>query len=276
MGKIILCSGEMAKNPYIHNETGIEIYSMEELCYFIYNNIDILDNNFFNDDLARWVELEVKLEKRGKRLQELNASQTNVKDIIVYILCSTDYYSEREIKELIYHMDDYGLLSPYEKKKKEAGSHMKYEKYMRALILYEELLEMIPREDIPTNELGDIYHNLGVAKANTKGVEYAIPEFKRGYEYNKNENTIILYLTSLLYVGRVSEFNQSVLDYTVSQSVVDKVKEISDISKYPMSKEYEDDYNKLVSISKEENQTFFEQSSLYMDTIKKKYRSING
>ena len=39
MGNLILCSGNLAKVPYILNNTNQQIYCMEELCYYLYNNI---------------------------------------------------------------------------------------------------------------------------------------------------------------------------------------------------------------------------------------------
>ena len=39
MGKMILCRTKEAKKPLVVREMGIRIYTLEELCYFIYNNV---------------------------------------------------------------------------------------------------------------------------------------------------------------------------------------------------------------------------------------------
>ena len=35
----ILCKGALAKEPYIVPVSEVPVYSLEELCYYMYNNI---------------------------------------------------------------------------------------------------------------------------------------------------------------------------------------------------------------------------------------------
>ena len=42
MSGIILCRTGRALKPLVLEEPGVQIYSLEELCYYIYNNIYIL------------------------------------------------------------------------------------------------------------------------------------------------------------------------------------------------------------------------------------------
>lgn len=275
MGKIILCSGEIAKNPYVHSETETSIYTMEELCYYIYNNIDIIDSNFLTEELSLWIEEETKMIKRGKRLYELINGQSNIKDIIVYILCSTDYYTEREIKELIYHMDDYGLLSPYEKKKKEAESHMKYKKYNRALILFEELLEFSSKEEMEEIELANIYHNMGVCKANIYGIADSKDSFKSAYKLSKREESLTLYLSALLLNKNNNEFNQVVLDNRISEDMVQRVKDQCKLDTYPLDDWYDSNYKNLKSKLNQDSNEFSEAAYIVVKELKENYRRMN-
>lgn len=47
MGKFILCSGKRAKEPYYVNVTDTVLYTIEELCYFLYQNIYLVADDFF-------------------------------------------------------------------------------------------------------------------------------------------------------------------------------------------------------------------------------------
>ena len=38
MGKIIVCSSKQAETPFTFLNTKVEIYTYEELCFYIYNN----------------------------------------------------------------------------------------------------------------------------------------------------------------------------------------------------------------------------------------------
>ena len=41
MSAMILCRGKVADNPLYIMQSGIRLYTEEELCYYIYNNIYI-------------------------------------------------------------------------------------------------------------------------------------------------------------------------------------------------------------------------------------------
>lgn len=51
MSGIILCRTGRALKPLVLEEPGVQIYSLEELCYYIYNNIYILTNAFLDEKL---------------------------------------------------------------------------------------------------------------------------------------------------------------------------------------------------------------------------------
>lgn len=53
MSGIILCRTGRALKPLVLEEPGVQIYSLEELCYYIYNNIYILTNAFLDENLLR-------------------------------------------------------------------------------------------------------------------------------------------------------------------------------------------------------------------------------
>ena len=46
MGKIILCRGKKADTPLTVLQTGVKLYTAEELCYYIYNNIYLIGQGF--------------------------------------------------------------------------------------------------------------------------------------------------------------------------------------------------------------------------------------
>lgn len=229
MGNLIICNGVLAAKPYYHKVTGTSIYSIEELCYYIYNNIDIMNNEFLNESLAKWIDLELKLGDRGKKLLELMDKGANIKDIIVYILCCADYYSESEIKKLIVRMDNFSLLTPFEKKKKTADNYLKYKKYNMALNEYEEILYGKESAQLPSVEYGNLLHNLAIAKLNTKGAYYAAGDFKHAYEGNHNELSLKQYLMALKISKQEEAYVNAVSEYNISKEFIDDINNCLDI-----------------------------------------------
>ena len=53
MGKLIQCSSRLAKKPYYFRITDTNVYSIEEVCYYIRHNIYILQAELFNKDFGQ-------------------------------------------------------------------------------------------------------------------------------------------------------------------------------------------------------------------------------
>ncbi len=228
MGKLIICNGKLTTKPYFHKVTGTSLYSIEELCYYIYNNIDIMNNEFLNESLAKWIDTELQLGDRGKKLLELMEKNASMKDLIVFILCSADYYTESEIKKLIIHMDNFSLLTPFERKKKTADNYLKYKKYSMALTEYEEILYGKDSVKLSSMEYGNILHNLAIAKLNTKGAYYAAIDFKNAYEGNHNELSLKYYLMALKITNQ-EEFSKAISEYGISNEYIEDINKCLEI-----------------------------------------------
>ena len=63
MAGLILCTGEPAKTPYYILGLGMNIYSCEELCFYLCENSFILDRDIMDIKLCQWIEREIGLRK---------------------------------------------------------------------------------------------------------------------------------------------------------------------------------------------------------------------
>ena len=52
MGELILCSQQLAAMPYYIENVSLNVYSLDELCYYIKNNTCLLDADFMDDELS--------------------------------------------------------------------------------------------------------------------------------------------------------------------------------------------------------------------------------
>ena len=63
MSGYILCQVKRAKNPYYISNISTNIYSIEELCYYLYHNIYLLDETIINEQLLVWMKRRTPLKK---------------------------------------------------------------------------------------------------------------------------------------------------------------------------------------------------------------------
>ena len=66
MSGFIVCGRPLAKNPYYIQEAGLHIYSEQELCYYIYNNLMMIDDGFVGDRLIRFLESELGMNELAR------------------------------------------------------------------------------------------------------------------------------------------------------------------------------------------------------------------
>ena len=56
MGELLLCNEAIAAMPYYIEGVSINVYSIEELNYYIINNTYLLDDDFMSLELCTWIE----------------------------------------------------------------------------------------------------------------------------------------------------------------------------------------------------------------------------
>lgn len=193
MGKVIVCEARQAVIPYVFVNTKVEVYSYEELCFYIYNNGALLYEEQFQGKLVQWLKSELEMEELANKIMEKLAANAAFIDILVAILSAGNYYETAEIHQFIDKQELLGLLPEEEKIKLKADSFLMYKRILKAISLYDEILR---REDAVEDKrlIGDVYHNKGVALAKNMELTKAKQCFLKAYERNKKKPSIEAYL----------------------------------------------------------------------------------
>ena len=93
MGKIIVCNTKTAQNPYTFLNTKVSVYSYEELCYYLYNNMVLVGEEDVSARLSAWIGRELDLTELADKIDTLLDKHAFVQDIMVEILVYGGYYS---------------------------------------------------------------------------------------------------------------------------------------------------------------------------------------
>ena len=108
MGQYLLCQ-KTAQMPYEIEEMGLHIYSAEELCYYIYHNLPMIDDSFINEALIEFIRKDLDMplrirEKTNRGEKQIIAGL--VKDLIeegdriMLDASSTSLMIAKELKEM--------------------------------------------------------------------------------------------------------------------------------------------------------------------------------
>lgn len=223
MGRVILCVGKEAKQPYLLRSVDMEVSSMEELCYAFYHNAFVMQDELFSPQLIRFIGEELGLSERAEYLQRLCESHAGAKDILVAIFCSTDYFSEEEIKSFLRRYDAFYEMSPMERKKWSADRMMKEGKERDAAQIYADLLKTEGIAMLTEKEHGNLLHNLAVAEMHLGSLNTAPGHFREAYELNHSEDSLRQYLIALKLTGQEELFDRELKLVSPRREVLDRM-----------------------------------------------------
>ena len=200
MAKLIVCTTKQAETPFTFLNTKVEIYTYEELCFYIYNNTVLISKSALSDRLWTWIRDELDMPQLADRLVGLANKTPFVQDLLVEILNAGEYYTPEEAKTYAAAWQKYRKLSPIQREKLKADGYLGYRRFIRASIIYDGIIQQ--EAEIQDREfLGNVYHNRAVAAANNLDTEDAKKFFLKAYDLNGNQES----LKSYFYVVSATE-----------------------------------------------------------------------
>ena len=194
MGKIIVCNTKTAQNPYTFLNTKVSVYSYEELCYYLYNNMVLVGEEDVSARLSAWIRRELDLTELADKIDTLLDKHAFVQDIMVEILV---YGSSEEVRQFMAECQKLRTLKSYEVEKLRADGYLRYKHYIKAGAIYDEVICYLEKEKQEDEFLGNVYHNKAVALAGNLQLDEAKSCFIKAYSLNKNEESLIEYFCVL-------------------------------------------------------------------------------
>ena len=192
MAQLILCTSKVAETPFTFLNTKVEIYTYEELCFYIYNNTVLISKSSLSDKLFEWIRDELGMDELADKLIGMMNKTAYAQDLLIEILSAGNYYTIEEIKNYAEAWQKYRKLDRLQKAKLKADGYLAYRRYIKAATFYDDIIDEIEEGTDPVF-LGNIYHNRGVAAANNMDLEEAKEYFLKAYELNDNPDSMKSY-----------------------------------------------------------------------------------
>lgn len=165
MSGLLLCSSKRGETPYIIADGEPMIWSLEELCCYLYQNAYSITENFFSPKLISYLKEELCLTELAEGLIGCMEKNRNFAELIMLVCQAANYYSKEELEELRERLFSFASLSRPQQLKQLGDSCMERRRYAQALRRYEEFLALRRREACDNTLTGKVYHNMGVAYA---------------------------------------------------------------------------------------------------------------
>lgn len=241
MSTMILCRDKVAVNPLYVSYSDISLYTEEELCYYIYNNIYIITNEFINDELIRFLRNEMGDVALAGRVEQMKNGDAGLAAILVTILKSVDYYSIDEIDRISGILCTLDSQNAYERLRSRADTYFDRKKYYKAIDCYRHIIKEYINE-APGAFVARVYHNMGVAYARMFLYEEAAKSFMSAYEIGQYDVSYNNYLAARYLADR--DKKPVIEDVSDEEYAVRKrIENLCD------NAQYQDEYRKLEALS---------------------------
>lgn len=208
---ISLGIGTYGTMPFWLHKTKKGIYSMEELCYYLYENVYLLDRDLMTEELIDWIQEQCSMEALAKKLRELLHFGGSLSAFVSVVLEDCYYKSPEEIKRLGTVLKENENLSVYERKKNRADYLLKEKKYVLAVKEYGRLLLEIGGRDKLFESR--ILHNMACAYGKLFLFEMAAKCFREAYDRTGEKDE----LTGFLFCKRMEMEKKEYVAFTSSE-----------------------------------------------------------
>jgi len=190
MSAYLLCSGPLAVHPYKIRETGLLIYSAEELSYYIYNNFYLIDEGFVDEELLSFIRDELGLSAAADHIFAMKDENAGAAVLLTSILREFRYYSEVEIKEFQLRYDAYRHNSLANRKVMKADFLMEHGHFLAAIHIYHQFDVLRKDPSLPAEFYMKIKQHMAVAYIKLGLNREAMDAFMEAYKQYPGEELL--------------------------------------------------------------------------------------
>ena len=97
MGSLVLCHDKHAAHPYEITRIHCKIFTIEELCYYLCNNLYLIDYTIMNEQLCAWLDEELGMNDLAGMLRDVIRMHGTVEKFVLTILKYSKIYRDPEM-----------------------------------------------------------------------------------------------------------------------------------------------------------------------------------
>lgn len=228
MSGYILCQTKKAEVPYFIENISTNIYSLEELCYYLYHNLYLIDQTIINEGLCNWLSEQLNLTELAGKLRPNIGKFASAEDILYPIFKEINYLSYEELRALNTQLLKLDAQEPAIRDKRKGDCLVENGMYVNAIRVYQKLLERGNLEQAKAGLTRSVYHNLACAYSYLFQMEKASECFFKAYEQSGAKEDLVTYLLAFKSAKTPIEYESRLEELKVPEEVLELVKKEED------------------------------------------------
>ncbi len=272
MSGLLLC-GKTAVRPFYVKEADINLYSMEELCYFIYNNVYMIGEDFFDDSLLVFIDRELELSNVAKKLKDQRFMQEPVANMIKTVFDGCYYYSDAEKESILTALSGLENKSFEERLKARADMMAERGRINKAMELYKKVIAKI--SGIKNAKLlACTKNNLGVVYAKQFLFKDALECFREAYDTDKDDEYMDNLICTAILLKDEKCFDDIMKQYEITDETIERYNQAIKLAEKEIysDEKVSETMEKLTYTGDMELSEYYRQCDSVTDIWKKEYR----
>ena len=194
MGSLILCHDQHAAHPYEITRIHCKIFTMEELCYYLCNNLYLIDYTIMNEQLCGWLEEDIGKRELADQLRDVIRMRGSVEKFVLTILKSSGIYKEAEMIRIQNVLERLKNQKDIERQKYKGDNLLESGEVEEAILVYQAILNEGEDENTDPKFYGKIYASLGSAYGRMFLYQQAARMYDRAYQICEDPKLLKPYL----------------------------------------------------------------------------------
>ena len=194
MGSLILCHKKKAKHPYEISRIHKRVYTIEELCYYLCNNLYLIDYTIMNEQLCVWLDEELEMPGLAGQLRDVIRLHGSVEKFVVTILKDSKIYKDPEMIRIQNTLERLKNQKDIEKQKYKADNLLESGEIEEAILVYQAILNQEKDESVDDKFYGRIYAGLGAAYGKLFLYQESARMYDRAYQICEDKALLKPYL----------------------------------------------------------------------------------
>ncbi len=192
-----LCQVPVASVPYYIENINTNIWSIEELCYYLYENIYLIDDTICNEVLCDWIRDELGLKRLYRTMYAHLDAQDGIAYFIIPIFREIGYLTGAKLHEYQEKLSRLEI-QPGDNRQKLKGDYLvRCGMYADGIREYRQILRRQSPGNLGAAFYAGIWNNLGSAYARNFQFEEAAEAFLKAWQLTHTKETLRKYVSVL-------------------------------------------------------------------------------
>lgn len=195
-----LCKTKTARHPFYLESISVNLYTVEELCFFLQHNPFLIDRSLVSTTLTRWIAGELGMPETALKMEQTLRKKGSLADFILPLFQSIQYLSAPELARFRKTLETLGSVSYSERLKRKGDALAENGKYAEAIRIYHQAMAG-SQKDVKAEQLQSfqavLWYNIGAVKMQLFEYEEGTEAFYESWKLKPEESSALTYLTAL-------------------------------------------------------------------------------